>query len=182
MSDEPRTAIRDLIDRLGRLSAAEEWAHRLNPAQRAALAYLGRANQVSRAPSHVAEFLATTRGTASQTLKTLERKGFIKAERSAADRRSIRYDVTREGSEALRLTDELDAAIAALAPDAARSLEAGLFLVARAALTRRNQRSFGVCRSCRHHRATETGGFCELLNVALSLEDASQLCHEHAQL
>ena len=69
--------IRDLIDRLTRLAAAEEWNGPLNPSQFAALNYLARANRFSRATSHVADFLATTRGTASQTLKALSRKELI---------------------------------------------------------------------------------------------------------
>jgi DNA-binding MarR family transcriptional regulator len=86
--------ISDLIDRLGRLNAAEEWNGPLNPSQFAALSYLARANRFSRAPSHVADYLATTRGTASQTLKALARKELIAESRLEEDKRSIRYDVT----------------------------------------------------------------------------------------
>ncbi|MFC6657468.1 MarR family transcriptional regulator [Roseibium salinum] len=89
--------VRDLIDRLSRLIAAEEWNGPLNPSQFAALSYLARANRFSRAPSHVADYLATTRGTASQTLKALARKGLIAETRSQEDKRSIRYDVTDHG-------------------------------------------------------------------------------------
>ena len=41
------------------------------------MAYLARANRFSRGPSHLADWLGTTRGTVSQTLKALERDGLI---------------------------------------------------------------------------------------------------------
>jgi len=66
------TDIDDLVERLARISAADNWAEALNPPQRAALSYLSRANRVLRCPSH----MAVTRGTASQTLKSLERKKY----------------------------------------------------------------------------------------------------------
>lgn len=53
-----------LVDRLFRISAAGDWAEALTPTQRMALAYLARANRFSQYPSHVAEYMALTRGTA----------------------------------------------------------------------------------------------------------------------
>jgi DNA-binding MarR family transcriptional regulator len=91
----------------------------LNAAQRGALAYLARANQFSRAPSNVADYLCTTRGTASQTLKALERKGFVVKVVSPADKRSIAYDITEKGQLALETPSALDAALATL-PDEPR--------------------------------------------------------------
>lgn len=172
--------IKDLIDRLARLNAAEEWAGPINPSQFAALSYLARANRFSRAPSHVAEYLATTRGTASQTLKALARKGLVEEERSDQDRRSIRYAITDDGTALLASRSPLQDAIEALDPIAATQLESGLKAVVMAALRLRDGRSFGMCRSCRHFQTTDRGGFCGLLNEPLSAEDAAALCHEHA--
>ena len=101
MTTDPRTEIRHLLDRLCRLAAAEEWTADLNPSQSAALAYLARANRFSRSPSQVADYLSSTRGTVSQTLKALHRKGYVAEVRSDTDRRSISYDVTRSGLAAL---------------------------------------------------------------------------------
>ncbi|XHC13278.1 MarR family transcriptional regulator [Labrenzia sp. ac12] len=171
--------IRDLIDRLTRLAAAEEWNGPLNPSQFAALNYLARANRFSRAPSHVADFLATTRGTASQTLKALSRKELIAETRSDEDKRSIRYDVTQAGRHLLQDPSSLENVIDALPPDVAASLASSLKALVLTMLHQRGGRSFGLCRTCRHHEARETGGYCKLLNVPLSPVDAAQLCHEH---
>jgi DNA-binding MarR family transcriptional regulator len=173
--------IRDLIDRLTRLAAAEDWNGPLNPSQYAALSYLARANRFSRAPSHVANFLATTRGTASQTLKALSRKDLIEEARSEADKRSIRYDATREGLKLLEDPSALDQVIATLPPELSASLAASLKALVLAMLHQRGGRSFGICRTCRHHEPRNDGGYCRLLDVPLSPVDAGLICHEHTE-
>ena len=96
------TDINDLVERLARFSAADNWAEALNPPQRAALSHLSRANRVSRCPYHVADYMAVTRGTASQTLKSLVRKNMIKAQRSVSEGRSVLYRLTEAGLQALQ--------------------------------------------------------------------------------
>ena len=65
----------ELLLLMGRLVQAEGYRGELSPAQWMALRYFARANRFSRNPSAFAEFQATTRGTASQTIKTLEAGG-----------------------------------------------------------------------------------------------------------
>ncbi len=158
-----------LLDRFARLLQARAWARGLNPAQAAALDYLARANRFSRAPSHVADYLGTTRGTASQTLQALARKGFILAEGSEADRRSVSYQVTAEGQAAASddLPEGLDAAERAVFERMLERLVRGLAA---------DGRTFGLCAGCRHHRE---GPSCALLGLALLPGEAGQLCHEH---
>jgi len=172
--------IADLIDRLSRLNAAEEWAGPLNPSQYAALSYLARANRYSRAPSHVADYLATTRGTASQTLKALARKELIAETRLEEDKRSIRYDVTDGGREMLAAQSAMLNAIAALDENSATALQDGLAALVLMLLERRGAKPFGLCKECRHHRPTESGGFCSLLEVPLMPGEADQICHEQS--
>lgn len=173
-------AIRELIDRLSRLNAAEDWNGPLNPSQFAALAYLARANRFSRAPSHVADYLATTRGTASQTLKALARKKLIDETRSETDKRSIRYDVTGDG---MALLDEpasdLSDVIDELPAETVESLAGSLKTLVLAILRKRSGRSFGICRSCRHFAPQAGGGYCNLLEVPLNKSDTEEICHEH---
>lgn len=181
MSEQNDTqTIRDLVDRLTRLHAAEEWNGPLNPSQFAALSYLARANRFSRAPSHVADFLATTRGTASQTLKALSRKDLIEETRSETDKRSIRYDVTAEGRSLLATPSELDDVVSRLPAEVSASLAASLKSLVLTMLHHRGGRSFGICNTCRHHEAESTKGYCRLLQVPLTAAETSQLCHEHA--
>ena len=173
--------IREVLERLGRLAAAEEWSTELNPAQRAALGYLARANRFSRTPSTIADYLCTTRGTASQTLKALERKGLVEAQKSDADKRSISYTLTDAGQDAIEGRGTLDAAIADLPAQTAENLHATLRQIARDALARRSQRAFGLCRTCRHHGSRQGGAFCTLLDVPLAPQETGQICNEHKE-
>lgn len=170
--------IRALITRLARLDAAETWDNDLNPAQISALEYLSRANRFSRAPSHVAEYLRTTRGTMSQTLKALMRKGYVIETRSEADRRSIRYDLTEAGAESSNRIAALTAAIETLPVDRQTELVNDLSAVLTSRLAAQDGRAFGLCRTCAHHRTTGEGAYCALLSLPLAPEETEQICHE----
>ncbi len=91
----------ELLLLMGRLVQAEGYDGELSPAQWMALRYFARANQFSRNPSAFAEFQATTRGTASQTIKALEAGGYLVRHRSAADGRSVSLRLTDKGNEAV---------------------------------------------------------------------------------
>lgn len=175
-----QTRIRDLLDRLARVMAAQDWSDALNPAQRGALAYLARANRFSRSPSHVADYLCTTRGTASQTLKSLEKKGFVARMAIPGDARSIAYGLTETGERALAETGGDGTATDALDARQAAMLERLLAQLLTERLQQRGFRSFGLCRTCRHHQTGAEGRYCRLLEVALGEAEADQICHEHA--
>ncbi len=171
--------IRDLIERLARINSADEWNDDLNPTQWTALSYLARANRFSRAPSQVAEFMAATRGTVSQTLKALARKEMITEARSEVDRRWISYDVTAKGMRALSSSTVIDEALKGIQASKITLLADGLESLVREALKARGKKPFGQCKSCKHYRKKQTGGFCSLLNETLKPEETLQICHEH---
>ncbi|MEM7221969.1 MAG: MarR family transcriptional regulator [Pseudomonadota bacterium] len=181
MSSNDPERITELIYRLGRVMAADEWAEGLNPTQWAALSYLARANKFSRAPSQVSDFMAATRGTVSQTLKALAKKGLISEIPSAQDKRSISYAVTKQGAALLRRPNLVEEAVSSLKASERSSLRAGLETLARTALRQRGSRSFGVCKTCVHHRKVGRGGYCQLLDEPLSPTETTQICHEHAE-
>ncbi|WP_420332566.1 MarR family winged helix-turn-helix transcriptional regulator [Roseibium sp.] len=180
MKNESRSRVRTVLDRLQRLNASEDWADDLNPAQRSALGYLVRANRFSRSPSQVADYLCTTRGTASQTLKALEKKGLIERSAPDDDKRTISYDVTQAGFDAADRVDSLDEALERLDIENAVRLEETLSELIRIQLAARGFRSFGLCKTCKYHRPEKSGLYCTLLQVDLSPEQAGQLCHEHS--
>jgi len=179
MKTRAHTHLRDLIDRLARLAAADAWTDELNPTQHAALSYLTRANRFSRAPSHVADYLSATRGTVSQTLKALARKKMIVELRSETDRRSISYAPTAAGEKALSRSALLEEAFEQLPANARKSVTQGLEDLIRAALSVRGQKQFGMCRACRHHQKRKSGGYCNLLDVELKPAEVTQICHEY---
>lgn len=173
------TEIHELIDRLSRLHAAGMRNDDLNPTQMAALGYLTRANRFSRTPSLVADFMATTRGTASQTVKALVRKGLIEEAAVKGDKRAVSLQVTPKGQAVARNNDVLLAAIAALPEALAASMAAGLKEVVQGMLQYRGGRSFGICKACRHHIVSGDATRCALLDVELEPEERDQICFEH---
>ncbi|MDF1606808.1 MarR family transcriptional regulator [Hoeflea sp. YIM 152468] len=178
MIPNPSNQILALIERLSRLSEAEDWANDLNPAQMAALRYLAGANRFSRAPSHVAAFSGSTRGTVSQTLRALARKGLVTETRSQTDRRSISYTVTEAGLNVSQSGKAMTQAIAGLTPDQKQAVQEGLSDVLRTLLATRGGKPFGLCHQCRHHEKRGDGGYCRLLAVNLVQAEANQICHE----
>ncbi|WP_299347513.1 MarR family transcriptional regulator [uncultured Maritalea sp.] len=171
--------ISELLDRLARLNQSELWTNDLNPAQVAALKYLMAANRFSRAPSHVADYLGATRGTVSQSLKTLAKKGLIEQIRSAEDKRSVRYDVTKTGHSVVAIRTNLDEALAQLDQNESANIALLLSNVLHSTLAARGGRSFGICKSCKHHDKSANRPYCRLLIVELAEEETSLICHEH---
>lgn len=150
----------------------------MNPAQIAALEYLARANRFSRAPSHVADYLGTTRGTMSQTLKALVRKGYVAERRSETDKRSISYDLTKAGQTLVARQGDLLDAISALPSAQLAQLGESLSAILKHQLTRNEGRAFGQCKHCIHHRTRDGGAYCALLALELSSAEVEQICHE----
>jgi len=172
--------IRPLLDRLCRLSETGVWGRGLNPSQAAALGYLAQANRFSRAPSQVAEYLGATRGTVSQTLKALARKGLIQERPDPGDRRRVGYEPTSSGRAALGLGDDLDRLLSGMSDDEAAAIEGALRGLLGGMLAVRGGRTFGLCRTCRHHARREGTPHCALLDVPLAPGEEEQICHEHA--
>lgn len=80
--------IGELLLQLGRGMLAAREGDRLTSAQWFALRFFSRANVFSRTLSGLAAYQATTRGTASQTIKALVQRGYLVRKRSPYDGRS----------------------------------------------------------------------------------------------
>ncbi len=183
MTMRPSGDIPILLERLSRILQNEAHAGGLKPTQWEALRYLARANRFSRSPSAVTAYLGMTKGTVSQTLNALERKGLVRKKSDPADRRNLRIDLTARGAALLERdpVDGLMAAAGKLSARERRDLSAGLEKTLRAALRRRGGRPFGVCKTCRFFRRNAKDGSphrCGLLEVPLSAEDGEKICVE----
>lgn len=171
--------IRDAINRLARLDTSRGWTGDLNPTQRAMLAYLGQANRFSRSPSHVAHYFGATRGTTTQSLKSLQQKGYLAERRSEVDKRVISYDLTDRGRKMSDVQSPLQQAASALSPKDQQNLGRYLKSMLLDALARNNGREFGVCKTCMHHQERDGSPYCGLLDVVLAPNEVDQICHEH---
>ena len=169
--------IAELLVYLGRAARGGDAASDMTAAQWTALRFFARANDVSRTPSAFASFHATTRGTASQTIKSLLAKRYLVRHESADDRRSVRFDLTDAGLAELR-----DDPLRALS-EAIERLDAGLKSALRQALPAlagelasiRDTVAFGTCGDCRHFSGG-TISYCACIAAELAPADLGRLC------
>lgn len=181
--DEPTEKHEDLtrlLDRVGRMARGLQYSHGLNPAQWDSLRFVARANQPSRTPGGLAAFLGTTKGTASQTLKALEKKGYVRRVANKSDKRVRHLAITEEGA-ALLNEDPLnclDIAVRGLDSQLSVSLSSALSQLCGEMQSRCGSNDFGVCTRCDHFEGETSGGSmrCGLKNMDLACADAGKLC------
>lgn len=175
----PASQVAEQIVHLARLVHGAASDQCLTPAQWTALRYFARANRFSRTPSAFSEFHATTRGTASQTVKSLIALGYLERHANEADARSTLIEVTAEGRTKLG-DDPLSALTQAIdhLPEAERKHFATL--IARLATTMARARTaplFGNCGECGHCDTSGTGpAYCRCTQTLLDQGEMSALC------
>lgn len=158
--------------------------HGLRPVQVEALLYLARCNHYSDTPQAVTEFLGSTKGTVSQTLKVLERKGLLTKSTDPDDRRVVRLRLTPAGRQLageLSVPAVLEEALAEGRLPVERLAEDLRHLLSRMQKAA-GHRTFGACRTCRFFRREEPGFRCGLTGEPLTAADVTLICREHEPL
>jgi DNA-binding MarR family transcriptional regulator len=153
-------AIAELVFHLGRIASGEGLVEGLTAAQWAVLRYFAQANRFSRTPSAFATFHATTRGTASQTIKSLEVQGYLTRVRSEDDRRSVRLVLT-EKARGILANDPFESLVRAansLPPGAQGHFTSALQRMLGQVAQERGKPAFGTCTSCQH---LESDAYCQ---------------------
>lgn len=166
---------------------AAEHETKLNPAQWEALRYLARCNRFSNSPGALKDYLAATKGTISQTLKTLERKGLIEKASRSGDKRSVTLTLTAMGSKTLSWDpwQRLEIYVKEVAPEHRRALLTALRTLLGQEIARNQLKTFGICRRCRDFElngcARDPSGphRCGLFELPLSAGDAERICADH---
>ncbi len=183
----PGALIAAPLERLARLMRAGEHEEGLNPAQWEALRYLSRANRFSNSPGALTRYLGATKGTISQTVMALERKGLVAKSIREGEKRSVALLLTPKGEEALSRDpwSKLSAAAEDLGGKTRRRLAKGLRELLARELKRGGHLSFGHCHTCRYFREKGRDGdpqgphLCMLLDEPLSASDLQLICVEH---
>ncbi|MCX7085612.1 MAG: MarR family winged helix-turn-helix transcriptional regulator [Methylococcales bacterium] len=149
-----------------------------------ALDYLSRCNRYSDTPASLANYLGMTRGTVSQTLLLLEKKGFIKKTMDLIDRRKVHLSLLDSGLVVLaevRDTHLFHQARKVFEHDVNNEGVEAVFVSALKALQKAHKgHSFGQCETCKYFTEYTLGFRCELTKEPLSLNDSSKLCQEHS--
>lgn len=174
----------ELLARLGYALVGAGYSGGLTPAQWAALRYLSRANRFSRTVSAFADFHATSRGTASQTMQRLIDSALVRKDRSPIDGRSFALELTEDGRATLTvdpLSDLVDA-VAGLSPSARARLVGTLKELVDRVARSRGDRSFGTCPACLHFDCgPDSPGdpeelWCRLFDQPLRRDEIDELC------
>lgn len=170
--------IAELVAYLGRAARGTDTGSVLTAAQWMAMRFFARANHFSRTPSAFASFHATTRGTASQTIKSLMLKGYLVRHEAVGDRRSVRLDLTSSGKSIMRhdplckLTEAIDRLEGRLRTALRQALPA---LAGELAKTRATV-AFGTCGDCRHFSCCGAVSYCACVGEELAPADLGCLC------
>lgn len=183
-----QTDIYELIECMTSLIRSEERKKctelGLQPVHFQVLNYLSRANKYSNTPAAVANYLGMTRGTVSQSLIILEKKGYLEKTPDANDKRVVHLRLLPEGKSVLtqaRPSDLFSSATDIMRGAGEEMTDANVFQQALTALQKANQsQSFGVCKTCRNFSIKDGEFFCQLTQEKLSDSDSEQICQEHA--
>jgi DNA-binding MarR family transcriptional regulator len=175
------------LERLARVMRAREHDGGLNPAQWEAMRYLSRANRFSNSPGALTRYMGATKGTISQTVIALERKGFIAKTARGGEKRSLNLTLTPQGEAMLARDPWRELAMAAddLGGKTRRRLYRGLKELLAVELQRAGLATFGTCSNCRFFR--EKGRdrddmgphLCMLYEQPLTVSDSQRICADH---
>ena len=103
--DKNPLVLLELVERLGNLMRTEMRKagseETLQPVHLHALIYLSKANRYSNTPQALADYLGLTKGTVSQTLLLLDRRGLIERFEDDIDRRVVRLRLSSAGEQLL---------------------------------------------------------------------------------
>ncbi len=155
----------------------------LHPIQLNALYFLNRCNRYSDTHQGVSEYFGLTKGTVSQTLKTLENKGLITKEQDKQDGRVFHLKVTEEGEkliESFLPTQTGKRALKTLDDETQTQLVESLRQLLQSMQKSNEMKLFGICRTCRFNQNRGKAGiFCELTQESLSRTDIGLICREY---
>ena len=176
-----------LLERLTNLLRAEQrqagMHDALQPVHLTSLLYLSRANRYSDTPAGVTEYLGATKGTVSQSLVVLERKGLVAKRSDERDRRVIHLELTNEGRRLLAYrwpAHRLREALAELSEAQRGRFEDALRDLLTSLQRSHGSRSFGVCHTCSLFERLRDGRFrCGLTEEPLEETQTEKICREH---
>lgn len=182
-----RSELLEYIERLGSLLRAELRTggseYGLQAVHVATLRYLERCNRYSNTPLALSTYLGSTKGTISQTLKILERDGYIRKSGDRMDGRVVHLALTQKGVKILKILAESNKwtnAIGGMEEPEYQVTWHSLQALLRRVQQANQYRSFGECATCRHLLSEGGDRYrCGLTLDKLERADTNKICFEH---
>lgn len=180
-----KSSVFDLIERMSALIRSEERRRctelGLQPVHLQVMDYLSRCNRYSDTPAALANYLGMTRGTVSQTILLLEKKGYLKKTADQNDKRMVHLSLLAEGDALMNKASPADLYSQASAIFNENINQENVFINALNALQKANKsQSFGLCKTCKYFTETSEGFVCDLTKEQLSQGDSEKICQEHS--
>ena len=180
-----KSSVFDLIERMSALIRSEERRRctelGLQPVHLQVMDYLSRCNRYSDTPAALANYLGMTRGTVSQTILLLEKKGYLKKTADENDKRMVHLSLLAEGDALMNKASPADLYNQASAIFNENINQENVFINALNALQKANKsQSFGLCKTCKYFTETSVGFVCDLTKEQLSKGDSEKICQEHS--
>lgn len=180
-------AMLQLVERLGNLIRAEMrrviGQEGLQPVHLEAMLFLNQANRFSNTPQSLAEFLGITKGTVSQSLLLLDRRGLIERYQDEVDRRVVRLRLSQQGEEMLEEMQPASMWQSATRNISANRIRNGVSALRETLYMLQNHngaRTFGVCNTCIYcQRKSQRTHHCALFAERLSGPETRLVCREH---
>jgi len=182
--DKNPLVLLELVERLGNLMRSElrkaGGEEALQPVHLQALIYLSKANRYSNTPQALADYLGLTKGTISQTLLLLDRRGLIERFEDDIDRRVVRLRLSSAGESLLAESQPMLAwqnATRNISPNRIRNATSAL-REALVTLQEDNEGTvFGVCSNCSHcQKLSQRIYRCGQMGDRLSGPETRKLC------
>lgn len=179
--------IHNYIERLSNLLRTESrqllTSHGLQPIQLEILHYLSVCNRYSNTAKGVAEYLGQTKGTVSQSIKVLERKGLITKHVDNIDKRIVHLKITSNARTLLKKTVPaplFSNAGKLIKEQSMKQMQSALKSLLMAVQKANGLKSFGVCHTCRYNQQLNNGNhLCRLTKEVLSSKEVQLICREH---
>ncbi|MEI6737011.1 MAG: MarR family transcriptional regulator [Pseudomonadota bacterium] len=182
--DKHPLVLLELVKRLGNLMRTEARRvgvdEQLAPVHVEALVYIAGANRYSNTPQALGEYLGLTKGTISQSLLLLDRRGLIERYQDDIDRRVVRLRLSSTGEQFLNDAQPQLAWIHAtrdISPNRIRNAVSALRETLTTFQADNEGQPFGTCPSCRHFERLSARAYrCGLMGDRLSGPETRKIC------
>lgn len=140
------------------------------------LRYLSICNRYSNTAQALSEYLGQTKGSISQSIKLLEKDGFIERRKCIDDKRVTKLYLTPKAKKTTERIEKWLMPNLGEASEASKTLKSLLMEWQ----IKNQHKGFGQCQSCRFNRSLSNGKFqCGLTEEPLSSAEVKQICREH---
>lgn len=157
--------------------------YHLHPVHLQALSFLKQANRYSNTPQALTEYLGLTKGTVSQSLLLLYRKGLVARYVDEVDKRVVRLKLSAAGKRLVKeaqIAPVWQSAAANVSPARIKTTVLVLLETLRNLQAMHSERPFGVCNTCIHLQRESARIYnCGLTNDRLSVPETRQICRLH---